>query len=262
MNKLLQGKVVLITGGGSGIGRSSSILFANEGAKVVVANRSIEKGEETVKIIQKNGGEAFFIETDISKKTDIINCVDKLVEKYGRLDCAFNCGGIDGVKKPIIEIEEDEWDEVINTNLKGTFLLLKYEIIQMLKQDKNNNVQEKAKYSIVNMSSINSLLGRPNRAPYNASRSGINGLTKTIAIEYIKKGIRVNAIAPAAVETDLFYKYTNYDKKIQENYALQHPIGRICSPEEIAEAALWLLSDKSSFIIGHILMIDGGATLG
>ncbi|OHD11881.1 MAG: short chain dehydrogenase [Spirochaetes bacterium GWD1_27_9] len=253
MADLLKDKIVIITGGGSGIGKASSILFAKEGAKVVVANRRVEKGEETVKIIKENGGDALFIQTDVSKKEDIENLINKTVKHYGRLDIAFNCGGIDGAKKPIIDFEEQEWDEVIDVNLKGTFLLLKYEIKQMLKQNTEG--------VILNMASINGIIGRPNRCAYNSSRSGVIGLTKTASIEYIRKGIRINAIAPAAVKTDLFDKYTNEDIELQKKYAESHPIGRICEPEEVAEAALWLCSDKSSFVVGHILVIDGGVTI-
>lgn len=253
MSDLLKNKVTIVTGGGSGIGRASAILFAKEGAKVVVANRSVEKGEDTVNIIKEMGGEAHFVMTDVGKKDDIINLITKTVEIFGRLDCAFNCAGIDGVKKNIIDIEEEEWNEVIDTNLKGTFFLLKHEIKQMLKQGYSG--------TIVNMASINGLFGRTKRTPYNSSRSGIISLTKTTALEYIKDKIRINCIAPAAVNTDLFIKYTKGDKDIMKQYADAHPIGRICSPEEIAEAVLWLLSEKSSFVVGHTLVIDGGASI-
>jgi A-factor type gamma-butyrolactone 1'-reductase (1S-forming) len=141
----------------------------------------------------------------------------------------------------------------MDTNLKGTFLLLKYEIEQMLKQQ--------TKSTIVNMASVNGLLGRPERCAYNSSRSGVIGLTRTAAIEYIQKGIRINAVAPAAVKTDLFDRYTHDDYNIQKKYAEMHPIGRVSEANEIAEAVLWLCSDKSSFVVGHILVLDGGFTL-
>ena len=253
MSDLFKNKVTIVTGGGSGIGRASAILFAKEGALVVIANRSVDRGEEAVNIIKEMGGEAHFVKTDICKKDDIINLITKTVEIFGRLDCAFNCAGIDGVKKNITDIEEEEWNEVIDTNLKGTFFLLKYEIKQMLKQGHGG--------TIVNMASINGLLGRPKRTPYNSSRSGIISLTKTTALEYIKDKIRINCVAPAAVDTDLFLKYTKGSSDIMKQYESAHPIGRICTPEEVAEAALWLLSEKSSFVVGHTLVIDGGASI-
>lgn len=252
MNRSLENKVVIITGAGSGIGRAAAVLFAKEGAFVIVANRRIDKGEETVSIIKQNGGDALFIKTDISNVADIENLIKQTINAYGRIDCAFNCAGTDGVKKNITDISESEWNEVMDVNLKGTFFLMKYEIMEMIKQKKG---------TIVNMASINGILGRPGRTPYNASRSGIISLTKTVAIEQIKNGIRINAVAPAAVKTDLFDKYTGNDKELQEKYADSHPIGRICLPEEVAEAALWLCSEKSSFVVGQSIVIDGGLTL-
>lgn len=253
MDQLLKEKVVLVTGAGSGIGRASAILFAKEGAKVIISNRRAEKGNETVKMIEDNGGIAFFIQADLSNKESIVDLIDKSVEKFGKIDCAFNCAGTDGIKKPIVDLEEDEWDEVIDTNLKGTFLLLKFEIMQMLKQGNAG--------TIVNMSSIYGLVGRQGRASYNSSRSGIIALTKTAALENIQKGIRINCVAPGAVKTDLFQKFTKGDEKTIQEYANAHPIGRVAEPEEIAEAALWLLSDRSSFVVGHTLVIDGGFTI-
>lgn len=250
--KILENKVALITGGGSGIGKATAILFAKEGALVFVANRNKKNGEETVNLINKSGGKAFFIKTDISKKIDVENLINKIVNKFERLDCAFNCAGIDGKKASVIDCEEEDWDEVININLKGTFLLMKYEIKQMLKQGYG---------SIVNMSSICGTIVRPNRCAYNSSRFGVNGLTKTAALEYGSKGIKINAVAPASIRTDIFYRSTDNDIKKQKIYASAHPIGRIGEPEEVAEAVLWLCSDKSSFILGHVLMIDGGFTI-
>jgi NAD(P)-dependent dehydrogenase (short-subunit alcohol dehydrogenase family) len=253
MEKLFENKVILVTGGGSGIGRHTALLFAKHGAKIVIAGRNEERGEEAASVIRKDAGEAIYVKTDVSKSSDVVNLIGRTVDEFGRLDCAFNCGGIDGVKKPLIEMEEQEWDEIIDINLKGTFLLLKYEIIQMLSQ-KNG-------CSIVNMASVNGMLGRPDRSAYNSSRSGIIGLTKTAAIEYIDKGIRINAVAPAAVNTDLFQKYTKGDPEIQKKYAAGHPIGRISTPDEIAEAVIWLCSAKSSFVVGHVLVLDGGYTI-
>ncbi|MCK4797920.1 MAG: SDR family oxidoreductase [Spirochaetes bacterium] len=249
MGKILKKKIALITGGGSGIGRASALLFAQEGAKVIVANRRIEKGEETVNMIKEAGGEAIYIQTDVSKGNNVETLINKIINKYDRLDCAFNCGGIDGKPAPIVECEEEDWDEIIDINLKGTFLLMKYEIRQMLKQGYG---------SIVNMTSICGIIARPRRCAYNASRHGVIGLTKTAALEYAKKGIRVNAVGPGSIRTDIYVRSTKGDPEKEKKYAEAHPIGRVGEPSEVAEAALWLCSDKASFVVGHTLMVDGG----
>lgn len=252
MSGLLKDKIALITGAGSGIGRASAILFAREGAKVIVANRRIEKGEETVKLICDEGNEAIFIQTDVSKKDDVKILIEKIVERYKRLDCAFNCGGIGGNPAEIVDCKEEDWDEIIDINLKGTYFLMKYEIRQMLKHGKG---------AVVNMSSVGGVVGRVKRGAYIATRHGVTGLTKTAAIEYSKHGIRVNAVGPASIRTDIYYNSTKGDPDKEKLYASLHPIGRIGEPEEVAEAALWLCSDRSSFVMGHTLLVDGGATI-
>lgn len=251
MSKVLDGKIVLVTGGGSGIGRAAALLFANEGARVVIANRRIEAGNETVNMVKKSGGEAIFIQTDVSNKSQVKELIELIVEKYGRLDCAFNNAGIDGKPAPIIDCKEEDWDEIIDINLKGTFLLMKYEIRQMLTQGYG---------SIVNMSSICGTIARPNRCAYIASRHGIEGLTKTAALEYSGKGIRINAVAPGSIRTDIFYRSIKGNPDKEQFYLKRHPIGRIGEPEEVASAALWLCSEAASFVTGSIIMIDGGAS--
>ncbi len=251
MTKMFDGKIVLVTGGGSGIGRAAAILFAKEGAKVVVANRRIDNGNETVEMIKRNGGEALFIQTDVSQREQVEHLVSTIVQRYGRLDSAFNNGGVDGKPASIVDCAEEDWDQIIDINLKGTFLLLKYEIQQMLKQGHG---------SIVNMSSVFGTLGRRNRCAYNASRHGVEGLTKTAALEYSNQGIRINAVAPGSIRTDIFHRSTKGDPEKEKVYADGHPIGRIGEPEEVAAAALWLCSDAASFVTGSILLVDGGAT--
>ena len=248
----MEGKIVLITGGGSGIGRAAAILFAKEGAKVIVANRRADKGIETVEMIEKAGGKAVYIPTDVSQKIEVENLIATIVQKYNQLDCAFNNGGVDGKPAPIVDCEEADWDTIIDINLKGTFLLMKYEIKQMLAQGYG---------SIVNMSSICGTIARPNRCAYTASRHGIEGLTKTAALEYSSKGIRINAVAPGSIRTDIYYRSVKDNPAKKKAYIEGHPIGRIGEPEEVASAALWLCSDAASFVTGSIMMIDGGATI-
>ena len=251
---LLQDKVVIITGGGSGIGRASALLFSEHGARIIVANRNQEKGLETLSLIQNNGGTAEFVQTDIQQEEDIQNLIAIAISNYNRIDCAFNCAGYEGERTALINTETIQWNDIFNTNTRGTFLLLKYEIPAMVKTGGG---------TIVNMSSISGLIGRPGRSAYNASRAAIINLTKTAALESIKKGVRINAVAPGATNTDIFARMTDgLIKEKVKQYEKIHPIGRIAEPREIAEAFLWLLSDKSSFVVGHSLMVDGGLSAG
>lgn len=249
--KMLAGKVALVTGGGSGIGRAAAVLFAREGASVIIANRRIEKGNETVEIIRAAGGEGVFIQADVSKSAEVEKLIAAIIQKYGKLDCAFNNGGIDGKPAPLVDCDEEDWDAIIGINLKGTFLLMKHEIKQMLSQGYG---------AIVNMSSVFGSLGRTNRAAYTASRHGIEGLTKVAALEYSAKGIRINAVAPSSIRTDIYSRSTQGNPEKEKFYAAAHPVGRIGEPEEVAQAALWLCSDAAPFVVGHILLVDGGLT--
>jgi NAD(P)-dependent dehydrogenase (short-subunit alcohol dehydrogenase family) len=253
MDDLLKNKICLITGGGTGVGRAAAIKFAEQGAIVVIANRRVDTGQEVVKIIEANGGQALFIQTDISKEKQVEKLVDTIIDHYGELNCAFNCAGIDGKKVSLIECEDSIWDEIMDVNLKGTFYLLKYEIKAMLQKNQG---------TIVNMSSVSGMLGRINRCAYNASRAAIISLTKTAAMEYISNGIRVNAIAPAAIRTDIFERMTGGSEEKKAQYAKSHPIGRVAEPDEIANVALWLCSENSSFVVGQTIVADGGAMVG
>lgn len=248
--KLLDGKITIVTGGGSGIGRASAILFAQHGSHVIIANRRVEKGEEVVSEIRKNGGTADFIQTDVSDERQVQYLIQQTLNKYKKIDCAFNCAGYEGNRRFITQTTLSEWDSILEINLRGTFLLLKYEVEAMLKNGRG---------TIVNMGSISGRIGRPGRGAYNASRAAIINLTKTAAIEYIQKGIRINAVGPAATKTDIFSNMTDgLNPSKVKKYQDLHPIGRICEPSEVAEAALWLLSEKSSFVVGQTLMVDGG----
>ena len=253
MKNDLQDKVAIITGGTSGIGRDTAVLFAEAGAKVVVAGRREAEGNETVELIRKAGGVGLFVQTDVSKARDIEALVRRSVEKFGRVDTAFNNAGIEGNWRPIVEQSEEEWDHVININLKGVWLCVKHEIQQMLKQGGGG--------TIVNMSSVAGLMGAPAAAPYCASKHGVIGLTRTAALEYAKQKIRVNAVCPAVIETPMEQRL--FGEPEAHKYALSmHPIGRLGTPREIAEAVLWLCSEKSSFMTGHYIVLDGGFLVG
>jgi NAD(P)-dependent dehydrogenase (short-subunit alcohol dehydrogenase family) len=248
--KDLENKIALITGGSSGIGRATTLAFAKRGAKVVIGSRRIQESEETRELVTASGSEGIFVQTDVSKSADIEALVSKAVAAYGRIDYAFNNAGIEGTFSPLVEQTEDNWDSVININLKGVWLSLKYEILQMLKQGGG---------AIVNNSSIAGLIGFPDAATYVASKHGVLGLTKTAALEYAKSGIRVNAVSPAVIATDMVDRAFGDEGKAQ--MALAHPIGRIGRVEEVAEAVVWLCSDAASFVTGQSLAVDGGYTV-
>jgi NAD(P)-dependent dehydrogenase (short-subunit alcohol dehydrogenase family) len=249
----LEGKVGLVTGGTSGIGRETAVLFAKAGAKVVVAGRRAVEGEETIELIRAAGGDGVFVKTDVSKATEVETLVQKAVEKFGRLDIAFNNAGIEGVWSPIVRQSEEDWDRTIAINLKGVWLCLKYEIRQMLMQGGGG--------AIVNMSSITGLVGAVGVAAYSASKHGVIGLTQTAALENAKTGIRINAVCPGFTETpmtDRVFRAPGVHK-----YVLScHPIGRLGRPTEIAEAVLWMCSDRASFMTGQSLVLDGGFLAG
>jgi NAD(P)-dependent dehydrogenase (short-subunit alcohol dehydrogenase family) len=247
MEQLFSGKVVLITGASSGIGRATALAFAAAGARVAFGARRETEGRETVRLIEEQGGEALFVATDVSQPQQMQRLVDTAVTKWGRLDCAVNNAGIEGT--PGVNTADysiDVWDQVMDVNLKGVFLAMKYEIPHMLKQGGG---------CIVNMSSIAGLIGGMGGAAYHASKHGVIGLTRTAAMEYAAAGIRVNAVCPAVIDTpmaDRFFK--------GRDPASFHPVGRVGTPQEIADAALWLCSNKSSFVTGIVLPIDGGLT--
>jgi NAD(P)-dependent dehydrogenase (short-subunit alcohol dehydrogenase family) len=253
MTAELQGKVALVTGGTSGIGRDTAVLFAKAGAKVVVAGRREAEGNETVELIRAAGGEGVFVKADVSKAPEVEMLVRKTVEAFGRLDVAFNNAGIEGIWLPITEQTEEDWDRTIDINLKGVWLCLKYEIRQMRNQGAGG--------AIVNMSSAAGLIGLAGAATYSASKHGVIGLTKSAALENARTGIRVNVVCPAVVETPMADRA--YGEPGTHKFVLGlHPIGRFGRPEEISEAVLWMCSEHASFMTGQSLVLDGGLLAG
>jgi len=249
MAGLVEGKIALVTGGGSGIGRATALTFAREGAKVVVADVVVDGGEETVRLIKAAGGEAMFVKADMAKAAEVEAMVQKAVATYGRLDCAHNNAGIEGATGRTADYREEDWDRVISINLTGVWFCLKYEIAQMLKQGGG---------AIVNTASDAGLLGVPQMPAYVASKHGVVGLTKTAALEYAKAGIRVNAVCPGVIKTPMVDRITGQRAGRAERMAAAEPVGRMGKPEEIAEAVVWLCSDAASFVTGLPMPVDGG----
>ena len=243
----LDGKVALVTGAASGIGRASALAFAREGAKVVVADVAVEGGEETVRMIEAAGGDGLFVKADVSQAEEVERLVAKVTEAYGRLDCAHNNAGILGGLAPIATCTEENWDRVIATNLKSVWLCLKYEIPVMLEQGGG---------AIVNTSSAAGLIAFPALAAYVASKHGVAGLTKAAALEYARKSIRVNAVCPGFIDTPMVQGLVTGDRVQQAML----PLGRLGTPQEVAEAVVWLCSDAASYVTGHTLLVDGAFT--
>lgn len=246
--KRLEDKVALITGGGSGIGRATAIAFAREGTRVVAADMSSEGGEETVRLIRESGGEAFFVKADITQETDVRELVDKAVETYGRLDCACNNAGIEGDGGATADCTLDNWDQVMNVNLRGVFMCMKYEIPQMLRQGGG---------AIVNVASTMGIVATPQVPAYVASKHGVIGLTKSTALAYVKDGIRVNAICPGNTRTAIIERAMADHSAEFEALMAATPIGRLAEPVEIADTVVWLCSDAASYCNGHAMIIDG-----
>ena len=245
----LGGKVALVTGASSGIGRASALAFARAGARVVVADVTVEGGQETVQLIKNAGGEASFVKADVARASEVEALVRHAVAAYGRLDCAHNNAGVEGQAAFTADDTEANWDRVLAVNLKGVWLCLKYEIRQMLTQGGG---------AIVNTASGAGLIGIRGGGAYVASKHGVVGLTKTAALEYAKSGIRVNAVCPGVIQTPMVERLTRQHPRAAEMMAAAHPLGRTGKPEEIAEAVVWLCSDAASFVTGHAMAVDGG----
>jgi NAD(P)-dependent dehydrogenase (short-subunit alcohol dehydrogenase family) len=244
-----QDKVVLVTGGAYGIGRAAAIGFAQRGAKVVIADIDVQRGEETLRRVKGAGGDAIFVKTDVSLESDVEVLVNKAVQTYGKLDCAFNNAGIHKQFVSTIDFTEADWNEMINVNLKSVWLCMKYEIRQMLKQGKG---------AIVNTSSAAGLVGAPSNPAYPASKHGVVGITKSTALEFARKGIRVNCVCPGPTRTGMNESLVATNPEMVKAMDQKVPMGRIGEPEEVAAAAIFLCSDEASYITGHALPVDGG----
>ncbi|MFQ4141431.1 glucose 1-dehydrogenase [Chlorogloeopsis sp. ULAP02] len=244
----LENKVALVTGGTSGIGRTTAIAFACAGAKVVVVGRREQEGNETVRLIREAGSDGLFVQADVAKEADVEATVAAAVNKFGSLDIAFNNAGMLGQNASLAEQTEQAYDRIFAVNVKGVFLCMKYEISQMLAQDNGG--------TIVNTSSINGFRPlAPGFSIYNASKTAVIMLTKTAALEYASQKIRINAIAPGPIETDMLNQATGGNSKAFENFV---PAGRLGKPDDIANAVVWLCSDSADYVNGHTLAVDGG----
>jgi len=245
---LFSGKVALVTGASSGIGRATAMAYAREGAKVVVSDINEAGGLETVRLVQDTGGEATFIKTDVGNPADCEAMVKKTIEKYGRLDYACNNAGIGGEQNPTADYSVEGWQKVLAINLSGVFYCMKYEIPEMLKVGKG---------AIVNMASILGQVGFAGSPAYVAAKHGVVGLTRNAAIEYAAKGIRINSIGPAFIQTPMIAALQENAEAYNALVAL-HPIGRLGMAEEVAELVIWLSSDRASFVTGAYYPVDGG----
>jgi NAD(P)-dependent dehydrogenase (short-subunit alcohol dehydrogenase family) len=249
MSGMMDGKVALVTGAGSGIGKGVALAFAREGAKVAVADKVLETAKETMRMIKESGSDAMAVPCDVTRETDVKAMIHAAVDTLGRLDYAVNNAGIEAMPIPLAEYPLDVWNQVLSVNLTGVFLCLKHEIAQMLKQGKG---------AIVNIASVAGLIGTPLIAAYTATKHGVVGLTKTAALEYAQSGIRVNAVCPGATQTPMGDRLIEQHPEVAEMLLKIHPMGRIADVKEMAAAVLWLCSDSASFVTGQALAVDGG----
>ena len=242
-------KVALVTGGSSGIGRATSLAFARQGARVAIADREPTGAAETARMIEDLGGNATVFELDVTKAAEVASLVERVVQTYGRLDCAFNNAGIGGEVAKTAEYPEEEWDRILDVNLKGVWLCMKYEIPVMEKQGAG---------AIVNTASIYGLAGAAGYIAYNAAKHGVVGITRTAALEYATAGIRINAVCPGYIRTPMTQPGIDANPELERKMVSQTPMARLGRPEEIAGAVVWLCSDAASFVTGHTMTPDGG----
>lgn len=246
---LLAGKVGLITGAGSGIGRATALTFASDGARVAVVDYNLDTAEETVALIKAQGGEAIAIRANVAKADEVQAMVEQTVAAFGRLDCASNNAAFGGGFAPLIEVDEKNWQLAHDVTLKGVWLCMKYQIPQMLKQGGG---------AIVNIASLSGVRGEALQSPYSAAKGGVIALTRTAAAEYAQKNIRINAINPGGIRTPAIVDYFAKVPGAEQNTAAVHAMRRLGEPEEVADAVAYLCSDRASFITGTTLDVDGG----
>jgi NAD(P)-dependent dehydrogenase (short-subunit alcohol dehydrogenase family) len=251
-NGSFEGRVAFVTGSANGIGRATALAFAREGVRVVAADVSELGNEETVRMIKEVGGIALAVKCDVSRGSDVKAAMDKTMERYGRLDFAFNNAGVEQAITPAADLTEEEWDRVIDINLRGVFLCMTHQIPLMRKQGGG---------AIVNTSSGAGVKGIAGQAAYCASKFGIIGLTKAAALDYAKSNIRVNAVCPGIINTPMMDRFSGGTPEGRQRVIAWEPVGRMGKPEEIAAAVVWLCSEAAAFVVGHAMVIDGGQTV-
>jgi len=245
----MKDRVALVTGAGSGIGRAIALKFADMGAKIAAIDLNESGAKETLALIEKKKTSGIVIKADVSRDDDVKKMIDTVIGEFGKLDYAANNAGIEGEQGLIADQTEENWNRVININLKGIFLCMKHEIPEMLKN----------KYgAIVNTASVAGLAGFAGITPYSASKHGVVGLTRSVALEYAEQGIRVNAVCPGVIKTPMIDRFTHGDAEAEKGMIAMEPVGRLGKPEEIAEAVVWLCSDAASFVTGFPMAVDGG----